>query len=484
MFRYLLLVFLLLTPLASADELDSFIEAHLKRYQVPGCAVGIVYQGKVVKLQGYGVRKKGESAAVDPDTIFQLASLTKAMTASLLGHLVSQGKLEWDKPVINYMPELQLENAFATQQLSLRDLLAHRSGWQAFQGSMLGALPLTRAQVIERVRYMPLLNGFREKAGYNNVGIFLAGMVGEKAGGDTYENLMQKRLFTPLGMKRSSFLHGPHSSQENISAAHFGDGRSIDVFEDHSVLAPAGACTSTARDLCQWLLMLLNQGGSVMKPSEVEEMFRPAMVETPGIAETPPIDDNSGFSYGLTWGIFSYNGYKVAEKGGALAGTRTVAVVVPEKQLGVVVLCNLNGTLLPELIRARVLQDYLGTSRHDLKKEIWQTQLKVNEFFAATTHRPKADPNIKAQFPLATYAGTYQQPLYGPLQILSNGKELTWRFSAENQGPLIPAGYNSFWLSYSADTNRIPEIVHFLLDEKGQVQELVTESYGRFEHQK
>jgi CubicO group peptidase (beta-lactamase class C family) len=475
----------LLTLRAGADDLDTFVEQSLKKYQVPGCAVAVVHQGKVVKLQGYGVRHKQQGGAVNPDTIFQIASATKALTATLVCTLVADKKLDLDEPVVNYLPELQLEQPYPTATVTTRDLLAHRSGLPTFGGDLVEKIRLSRPEIIRRIRFLPLSNGFRNKAGYSNIGIFLAGMVAQRVGGAAFEDLMRQRLFAPLGMNRSSFLTGKLPAGENVAYPHLPNGTVFDEYEDHSALGPAGAVSSTARDLGQWVLMLLargkHNGKQLLSAEVIEEMFHPVMVEEPGIAETAPIDDNSGFAYGLVWGIFHYNGYKVLEKGGARMGMRSVVVLVPEKELGVVVLANLNGTILPEAIRARVLQDYLGPARYDLQQALWDKQTQITAFFARATERPTADPSIRPSRPLESYVGSYQQPMYGPLEIVRTSQGLAWQMGAAKYGgPLLPQGYNSFLLSYPAGVNNIPETVHFTLDEKGRAIELSTESYGRF----
>lgn len=483
------LVFFLATGVARpllADDLDTFIQQAMQRHQVPGCAVAVVHQGKIIKLQGYGIRRSGQNQAVDADTIFQIASCTKALTATLVCTLVKEEKIDLDQPAVRSLPELQLNEPYATAHVTMRDFLAHRSGLPAFGGDLMEKMRLSRPEILKRVRYLPLSNGFREKAGYSNVGIFLAGMIAARVGGASWEDLMRQRVFLPLGMARSAFLSGKLPAQENIAFPHFPGGKVLDFYEDHQALGPAGGVTSTVRDLSQWVLMLLaqgqHQGQAFLTPKIVQEMFHPVMVEEPGIAETAPIDENSGFAYGLVWGIFHYNGYKVLEKGGARAGMRSVVVLVPEKQLGVVVLSNLNGTILPEVIRARVLQDYLGNPRYDLQKSLWERQQQINAFFHRASDRPQINPDIRPSRPLEAYLGVYDQPLYGPIQVSRAENGLRWEAGpAHFGGPLLPAGYNSFLLSYPEGVNMIPETVHFTLDEKGQAIELLTESFGRFQ---
>lgn len=481
----LALAVLTLTGGVGADEFDDFVEQSMRRYQVPGCAVAVVHKGKVVRLRGYGQRRLDQPSPVDADTVFQIASSTKVLNASLVMDLVEEKKLDLDRPVIDYLPELQTSDSYVTAHLTTRDLLAHRSGMPAFQGDLLQTMQLSRAEILRRLRYFPLSNGFRQKAGYSNLGIFVSGMAAARVAGSDWETLMQQRLFRPLGMSRSAFHHGPLPPDQNFAYPHLSGGTLLKEYEDHSGLAPAGAVTTSARDLSCWVLMLLSkgsyQGKQVLEPASVEEMFQPVMVEEPGIAETAPIDENSGFAYGLTWGLFSYQGHRVAEKGGARAGMRSVIVVVPQAELGVVVLANLNGTLLPEAIRARVLSDYLGIGGRDLQAEIWKTQGRVQELFARATHRPQPMAGLRPARPLADYQGEYRQDLYGPLQVVLRGGGLHWQVGPDFGGPLLPAGQNSFWLSYPEGVNMIPEMVHFTVDEKGRAIELLTESFGRYQ---
>src|SRR3954453_10780082 len=184
-------------------ELDAFVQQAMIDYGVPGTAVGVVLDGQTILRRGYGVRRLGEATPVDAETVFQLASVTKSFTAAGLGALVDEGRLAWDDPVINSLPELVLHDPYPTRYATTRDLLAHRSGLPAFGGDLLGQLGYDRAEVLRRVRFIEPTHSFRDRAGYSNIGYFLAGGGGARNGDSSWEQVIRSRLLAPLGMSRS-----------------------------------------------------------------------------------------------------------------------------------------------------------------------------------------------------------------------------------------------------------------------------------------
>jgi CubicO group peptidase (beta-lactamase class C family) len=252
---------------APLDGFDTFLEGARKDWSVPGVAVAVVKDDKVVFLKGYGVRRVGEPGKVDENTIFQLASVSKTFTAGSLGALVDDGKLGWDDPVVSHLPGFVLNDPYATTNATVRDLLAHRTGLPAFTGDLLGELGYDREEVLARARYLTPQGTFRETANYSNVGFLIAGMVAEKVAGSAWEEVVRTKLFEPLGMTRSRFglasLEGT-----NVSANHAdrpGEPVRAVAPDDSDVFAPAGGVTSTAHDLAQWMRMLLAEGSSTIR---------------------------------------------------------------------------------------------------------------------------------------------------------------------------------------------------------------------------
>jgi len=334
---------------ADLHDLDAFIARALKEYQVPGAAIAVVQDGKVVMAKGYGVRNITKPGAVDEHTIFQLASVTKSLTGAAAASVVDEGKLNWDTPIFNYLPEFVGYDSYMTRWLTERDLLAMRTGWPAYQGDLLDSFGYDRAEILRRLRYFKPRYSLRDVAQYSNPGFFVAGEVAGKASNQSWNDLVEKRLFAPLEMTRSGIVvKGLQDS--NRSAAHALIDGKIHVVEP-TILDTTGAAssgTSTASDLAKFMRMLLTQGShrgnTILKPETVAEMFKRSMVSDIGFSELPPISETTGFYYGLGVDSYDYVGHQVIEKAGALAGVRTVMTLVPDKNAGIFVAANLNLT--------------------------------------------------------------------------------------------------------------------------------------------
>ncbi|MEQ8786047.1 MAG: serine hydrolase [Pirellulaceae bacterium] len=481
---------LLLTPASaraeSVEGLSEFVQQAMKQYGVPGAAVVVVHDDKVVFLEGFGVRRHGSPQPVDQQTLFMMASVTKTFTAALVGTFVDEEKFGWDDHVIDHLPQFVLHDSYAARMVTPRDLLAHRSGLPAFTGDLLEALGYDRDEILRRIRYIEPQWSFREKAGYSNPGYLAAGMLAARVGDATWDDLVRERLFKPLGMKSSGVSHRDWQSSTNFAAAHVvaPDG-SLEVvpWDNHDPMGPAGSITSNAVDMAQWLRMQLNEGEvdgrRVLSAEAVREMHKPAMVETPTFAELPPIDQRSGFSYSMGWGVYHYNGFEIVEKGGARAGMRSVAVLVPEKRLGVAVFANRNLTVLPEAVRAFVLEHYLGRASYDVQARIQQADEQIQKMFAVEPQPKGARP--KASLPLAKYAGAYENELYGRFAIEHKAGKLSWRAGPAKYGAGVEhAGYDNFLLHFPKGRIALPEPVSFLIDDQGRPSKMISETFGTF----
>lgn len=466
----------------SAADLDAFCDATVERYEVPGAAVAVVHLGAPVLIKGYGVREGGTNTPVDADTIFQLASNTKPMTAFTLATLVDDDLIGWDTPIVDVLPELELMDSYATRYLTLRDVLAHRSGLPAFTGDLLGHLGYDRAEMLRRLRYVPPGSSFREVAAYSNLGYFIAGEVIDRLTGARWEEAMRGRLFEPVGMTRSGPAIG-ELSDDNVALPHAEiDGDMVVVERDlHGVHGAAGSAYSTANDLARWMQMLLDQGAvdgrQVVKPERVEEMFAPSMVSEISFTETPPISEESGFSYGLGWGTFHTWGYTVLEKGGALAGVRTVVNLVPELGYGIAVVANRNLTFLPEAVRAFALEALLGADSSGTQEEIASGGAALDAIFATP---PPAGDAIPATVPLDALTGAYENELYGQVVVWDDAGTLKLEAG--------PAGWPATLKHLSRDTylldwgsvTSIPEPTTFVIGPDGIAVGFENDSLGRF----
>lgn len=464
--------------------LAAFIESAMQQYATPGAAVAVVQDGKIVYLEGHGLRKIGTEERVDENTVFQLASVTKTFTAASVAAMVDRGKVGWCQEVMQIIPFFALKDPYSTRYSTPQDLLANRSGLPALTGDLFDHLGYTREEVIRRVRYLEPACSFREKANYSNIGFFLAGEVAAYAAGAQWEDVVRETLLRPLGMQRTGFTK-TLSHESNVASPHAIIGGKTTVIPSNLqlVLAPAGAMTSTASDLSRYLILLLEggryNGRQILKEDSVKTMFAPAMVDQAGFAELPPISAETGFDYGLGWGIYYWKSHKILEKGGALDGMRAIVVLVPRLRLGIAVLANLNLTVLPEAIRAYILEQYLGEAGYDLQAQILERSKQLESRLGlATTFRPEHPK--PASKPLKAYTGVYENDLYGKFAIVEAGNQLKVQAGpAHYTGILTHVNYDTFYLKWPIFISA-PDEVTFLIDAKGKVTEFVDDPLGRF----
>lgn len=476
------------TAAISDDELvaglPAFVEATMTAYDVPGVAVTLVRNGETLLERGFGVRELGGNDPIDADTQFQLASNSKPMTAAAIGALVDAEKVTFDSIVADIVTNFQMEDPYATRWCTIRDLLAHRSGFPAFYGDVLGRLGYDRSNVIERLRFVDTDGKFREHALYSNLGYFTAGECLAGVYGASWESAMTDLLWSPLGMSRTNSMVEGYPADGNFAHNHaLVDGKNTPVEWDDSIeFGAAGGVVSTAKDMGTWMKMLLaidmKAEHALLSPETRADIFADSMVAEVTFSETPPISPATGFNYGLGWGIFRLNGHVVTEKGGALSGIRTVVNLIPDMGVGIAVMANQNLTMATEAIRAHVLEYYLGPGGPDTQEKIhsdWQ-QL-IESFTAAGAPVTPQEPSL----PLDAYTGNYENDLCGLAQIVaSDNGELRFEAGpARYTASFTPIGHDVFVLQFPGATN-LGENVTFTVDDQGMPTGLITESMGTF----
>jgi CubicO group peptidase (beta-lactamase class C family) len=467
------------------NAIDEFISGAMESYGVPGAAVAVIHDGDPLLVKGYGIRELGSDTPVDADTVFQLASNTKPMTAFTLGTLVDEGLIGWDTPITEILPELQLWDTYPTRYLTSRDVFAHRSGFPAFGGDLLGHVGYDRAEMLRRLRYIPPAGSFRSVAAYSNLGFFIAGEVIARLTGAPWEDAMQARLMDPVGMSRSGPALADRPADGNMAANHgLVDGKLQTVpADDHGVYGAAGSAMSTAHDLALWMQMLLDggqaQGKQLMKPETVNEMFVPSMVAATSFSEMAPIDAHSGLSYGLGWANYHYHGYEIMEKGGALDGVRTVVCVVPQLNAGIAVVANLNLTALPEAVRGFWLEQLLGKADVDVQQEIREAGAMVAAQFASLPQLPAN--SVAPSVPLESFAGVYQNALYSGFRVIVEGDTMRLEAGpAKKPATLEHFSHDTFLLDWGNVTS-IPSQMTFTVGPDGLAVGFDHEELGRFE---
>lgn len=422
-------------------NLDRYVSRVMETFTVPGLSVAIVKDGRVVSAKGYGVRRLGQAAPVDQRTRFGIASNTKLFTATALGLLVEEGKLEWDAPVIRYLPWFAMYDPYVTRELSVRDLLVHRSGLGLGAGDLLWWPPSTydRKEIARRIRFIPPATSFRSAYAYDNVLYLVAGEVIEAVSGQSWEEFVRSRILRKIGMTESDVLHSGAGGAGNIAGTHAeveGTVRPIAPFLSDNT-NPAGGIMSSAVDMAKWMVVQLDSGmvaggERLFSPATVVQLWREV---TPMPTGNPPAGlphlraHMAGYALGLN--VRDYRGRILLQHTGGLPGYLSKVAMIPELRLGVAVLTNQESGAAFESIVYHVLDHYLGAKAPDYPALFRQLVEKGRAELQALNQQASAtrDSTSGPSLPLAQYAGGYRDPWYGDVVISQEGRGLVIRFS-------------------------------------------------------
>jgi len=408
---------------AAAQALDGFSDWARKTmadWKVPGLAVAVVRNGEVVLLEGYGVRDAASQAPVTPDTLFAIGSSTKAFTATSLALLVDDGKLAWDTPVRTYLPSFKLKDPMASERMTPRDLVTHRSGLPRHD-LVWYAAPLTRQDLVSRLEFLEPSVDFRSRWQYQNLMFMTAGYLAGEVAGTSWEDLVRARIFAPLGMKGSNFsVEDSKKSPDFAKPYQEKDEKVIDIpFRNIDAMGPAGSINSSARDMARWLMLQLGGG----KVGETQVLTGPALVELHKpqmvVGESGQDPEITGTSYAMGWFVESYRGHVRVQHGGAIDGFIAMVSFLPRDGIGVVALANLGGTGLPEVVARQAIDRLLGlppidwSARLLQRREAGRKADKAGKAKGAEERKPGTLP----AHPLDEYTGDYEHPAYGVVSV-------------------------------------------------------------------
>jgi CubicO group peptidase (beta-lactamase class C family) len=466
-------------PLAG---LATHIEQARVLWKVPGVSVAVVKDQQVVFAEGFGVRSLESGGAVDADTLFAIGSNTKAFTATALGLLVQENKLSWDDPVLSYLPAFQMHDPLVTREITVRDLLCHRSGLGTFRGDLMtfGSI-YDRAEVLRRIRFIEPSFDFRQGFGYSNLMFLTAGEIIPKVAGIGWDEFIAQRFFKPLGMTRSSTTLAALLAADNVATPHGLDGEAIVPIPHDSVdnMAPAGAINSSARDMAQWLLLQTGDGAfggaQIVDPAVIAETRTPHNLQRVG-AESQELNPWTHFStYGLGWGLSDYRGRLLVSHGGGLNGMISLVALLPEEDLGVVVLSNFDTHGLTRSIVNHVLDAYLGGEQVDWDERyhgVIEALLEGRKAAAAAREEARLK-GTSPSLPLESYVGRYTSSVYGDAEVtLEDGQlKLDPLAHPEISGTLAHWQLDTFLCRW---TDRVwnESLVYFDLDDAGKVSQL------------
>jgi CubicO group peptidase (beta-lactamase class C family) len=476
-------------PAARAQEdplkgLDEYITQQIKDWEVPGLALAIVKDDKVVLARGYGVRKLGEEAPVTEHTLFAIGSNTKAFTVAALGMLVDEGKLKWDDPVTKHLPSFQLKDPFVTRALTLRDLLAHRTGLDRLEMVWYGA-PIGRDEVLRRLRHAKEVKDFRSKFTYQNMMYLAAGQAIPAVTGTSWDDFIAQRIFKPLGMTSSNTSVTALARSRDVATPHQKVDDKVETVPWRNLdnVGPCGSINSSARDMAQWVRLQLGEGTfnkkRLLSSGAVKEMHTPQMVMR-FEGTMAKLNPHTHFmTYGLGWMLTDYRGVKVVEHGGGIDGMISLVAFVPEKKLGLVVLTNHAPNLLPTALKYRILDAYLGAPPRDWSADLLK-MMKDGLKLAKEAEKKQEKERVKGTKPslaLEKYAGTYRDDLYGEVQIVKEKDKLVLRYGPAFVGDLEHWHYDTFRATWNA--RHLPKaFVTFRLDEKAKVEEVKVAATG------
>ncbi len=405
----------------------------MKKLEVPGMAIAIVKGKEVIWSKGFGKRDVEKQLPVTPDTIFAIGSSTKAFTTFTLGTLVDEGKVEWDKPVRNYLPWLKLYDPAMTERLSVRDLVTHRSGLPRHDLVWYGNYTASRESFVRKLAFLEPSADLREKWQYNNLMYLTAGYLTEVLTGKTWEDAVRTRVFEPLGMKRSNFSVAESQKDADFAQpyAKRGDAVVKIPFRDISNIGPAGSINSSVNEMARWVTAHLNGGKygdqQIASAATVNEMHLPQMA-TGAPGDHPEI---SSMDYGLGWMIDTYRGHQRVQHGGNIDGFSANVVLFPKDALGIVVLTNLNGSALRDLITRELADRFFKLSNVQwidaaaANRATLEAASKAGETKKEAARVTGTQPAHK----LEDYLGEYEHPGYGIVKTTLEAGKLAVTFN-------------------------------------------------------
>lgn len=416
-------------------DLDSYVASSMQTFDVPGMAVAIVKDGKIQVAKGYGVRKLGDPTPVDEFTMFAIGSNTKAFTTAALATLVDEGKLSWDDPVYQRLPGFVMYDPYVSHEMTIRDLLTHRSGMGLGEGDLLfwPHTTYSREDVIYRLRFMKPHSSFRSHYAYDNLLYMTAGQIIPAVTGTSWDDYVRQRIFAPLAMNHSTVSTTAYKPGGDYAYPHSRvDGKlQVIPFEDLDNAGPAGAINSCAADMAKWAQLQLNHGkypdrdGRLFTEQRSREMWSAQTILPIADPPGPLAGLKANFAdYALGWGLRDYHGRKLVGHTGGVGGFVSRVMLVPEENLGVVVLTNAEEGGAFDSILYHVLDYYFHLPPTDWISAFKSVKDQEERDAVETMKKASAarDANSKPSLPLEKYAGVYNDAWYGPITIrMENG---------------------------------------------------------------
>lgn len=441
-----------------SDSLDNYINRALTNWRIPGAAVCIVKDNKVVLMKGYGIKELGLNNKVDENTLFMIGSNTKAFTATALAMLQTQGKLSLDDKVTKYLPEFKLENKFAGEEARIRDLLCHRIGFRTFQGDFtFYNTDLTREQVIQKMSLVKAAYPFRAKWGYTNSAFLTAGQIIPKVTGKPWEIYVRENIFAPLGMMNTLALSADITKSLNRTVPHTLVNGQLTAIPYCQIdgMAPCGSISSSVNDMSKWVLAQLNDGKvgqrQMIPASAIEATHQPQDY----VGSVTYLSGEMSYElYGLGWFLQTYDNRQIVSHTGGVNGYVSSVTMVPKEHLGIVILTNTDANNFYEAMKWDIIDAYLKQPFRDYNDK-YLNRFKANQQRENAEDKKLRDSvalNRMPALPAAQYTGRYVNELYGSMTVsqgMGNDLEMRFEHHPKMYAHLQPLGGNRFYVTFS-----------------------------------
>jgi CubicO group peptidase (beta-lactamase class C family) len=463
--------------------LDTFVRRILKDFNAPGVTIAVVEKNKVIYAGGFGYRDFEKKLPVTENTLFAIGSCTKAFTAAILGMLVQEGKLDLDKPVREYLPELKFQNEYTNTHVTLRDMMCHRTGLPRHDFSWYGSTA-SRGELLARVQYQEPTAELREKWQYNNFMFMAQGMVIEKITGKSWEENIKERILKPLGMNNSntSVIDMEKSTDRSLAYTEEHNKIKLIPYRNIDAIGPAGSINSSAKDMANWLISWVNNGkfnGKEIIPATYRSQAIVTQMATGGGAPGSENSDVHGAGYGFAWFISSYRGHYRVEHGGGIDGFITTTGFYPSDSIGIFVSSN-QGSVSTS-IRNFIADRMFKLSYRDWSKNPLSDKKKADSASKTTPNNDSLNrkPGTKASHDMKTYAGTYENKGYGQAKLFME-KDTMWidynEAGKRTKSYLQHYHFDVFRIRSTEETSEPKESqkIKFFLDEKGEIESFST----------
>ncbi|MBZ5602988.1 MAG: serine hydrolase [Acidobacteriia bacterium] len=424
------------------DGFDSFADQILKDWKCAGFAVAVIQDGRVIYSKGYGFRDLANHKPVTTKTLFAIGSSTKSFTVTSLASLVDAGKLDWDKPVRDYMPDFRLMDQFATERMTQRDLVTHRSGLPRHDLIWYDS-PRSRNEIFSRLRYLEPSKDFRTTFQYQNLMFMTAGLLASHVSGMKWEDHVRKVVLNPLAMSSTNFSVNDSEKSPDYSLPYSVVKENIKLipFQNIDTIGPAGSINSNVEDMAKYVIMHMNKGKGVISEKNETQMTTPQM-SIAGLGQDKELGSQS---YGMGFFLTTYRGHYLVHHGGNIDGFSALVTFMPQDNIGMVILSNQNGSTVPTVVSYNVYDRLLGLDQIDWTKRLKERldKAKASEEDAKKKGYTAQRPGTHPSHDLAEYAGDYEHPAYGVVQVKFENGGLRFKFHKLG-GPMTHFHYDVF----------------------------------------